>query len=45
MDAPYNMVANTRQVANPSSTDEHNRVFLEVMTFSWDVGDHLLSCR
>ena len=33
------VVSNTRKVANPTTTDQNNRVFLEVVAFARDVGD------
>ena len=40
------MVTNTRQIFNPSATDQHDGVLLQVMTFTRDVGDHLdLVCQ
>src|SRR3989338_5510141 len=44
-DSPDDVVADSREVFHTSSADEHNRVFLEVVAFSHDVGIHLMAVR
>ncbi len=38
----HNLVTHTRQVANTTTTDQHDRVFLAVMAFTWDVYGYFL---
>jgi hypothetical protein len=38
--ATNDMISNPWQVFHPSSTDEDNRMFLEVMANPWNIGGH-----
>lgn len=41
--AADDMVANTRQVFHTTATNKHDGVFLKVMTFAANVGDHFFT--
>jgi hypothetical protein len=43
--ATNDVIANTRKVLYTAATNEHDAVFLEVMAFTADVGDHFLPGR
>ena len=43
--ASNNMVSNAWQVLYASTANENNAVLLEIMSFTTDVGNDLLSCR
>src|SRR5690606_4648437 len=42
----HDVVTYARQIFYPSATDQYDGVFLQVMTFTWNVRDHLyLVCQ
>src|SRR5690606_12261001 len=38
--AAQDVVTNARKVAHAATTNEHDRVLLQVVTFTWNIGDH-----
>src|SRR3954471_21584504 len=42
-DAPDDVVADAREVADPAAADQDDRVFLEVVALAADVGGHFLA--
>lgn len=38
--SPDNVIANTRQIRHPAAADHHNRVFLQIVANSRDIGGH-----
>lgn len=43
--ATYNVVTYTRQILHTTTTDQHDAVLLEVVTFTRNVSDHLYFIR
>src|SRR5690606_28240456 len=41
--AAHGVIAHTRQVFHPTTADQHDAVFLQVVAFTTDVGAHLIT--